>query len=105
MGLVLGGVLVEAASWRWIFFVNVPVGLVLVFATARYVPESRARTSGQTFDLPGATAVTAGLLVVVFGIVQSSTYGWASARTMGLLGLGVILLAAFLLIEARVPPR
>jgi EmrB/QacA subfamily drug resistance transporter len=103
VGLLLGGVLTEAASWRWIFFVNVPVGLVLVFATAWYVPESRARLSGKTFDLPGATAVTAGLLVVVFGIVQSSTYGWVSARTIGLLGLGVVLLATFLLIEARSP--
>ena len=102
VGLLLGGILTEAASWRWIFFVNVPFGIVLVFASVRLIPESRSQ-SARTFDLPGAATVTAGLLVVVFAIVQSGTYGWASARTIVLLGAGIVLLVGFLAIETRSP--
>jgi predicted MFS family arabinose efflux permease len=94
-------VLTELASWRWIFFVNVPVGVALVFATARFVPESRSRLKVRTFDLPGAAAVTGGLLVLVFAVVKSNSYGWASFRTIGLLGVGIVLLAGFLVIESR----
>jgi predicted MFS family arabinose efflux permease len=59
--------------------------------------------AGRTFDLPGAAAVTGGLLVLVFAVVKSSTYGWASVRTIGLLGAGIVLLAGFLAIESRSP--
>jgi MFS family permease len=103
VGLLLGGVLTEVASWRWIFFVNVPIGVALAFATARFVPASRSRLPGRTFDLPGAAAVTGGLLVLVFAVVKSSTYGWASVRTIGLLGVGIVLLTGFLAIESRSP--
>jgi EmrB/QacA subfamily drug resistance transporter len=101
VGLLLGGVLTEVASWRWIFFVNVPVGVLLVMASTRFVPEVRSRETGRTFDLPGAAAVTGGLLVLVFALVKSSSYGWASYRTVGLLGAGVVLLGGFLAIESR----
>ena len=101
IGLLLGGVLTDFASWRWIFFVNVPVGIVLVFASSKFVPESRSRSTGRTFDLPGAAAVTSGLLVLVFAIVKSSSYGWASVRTIGLLGIGLVLLAMFAFVESR----
>jgi EmrB/QacA subfamily drug resistance transporter len=101
IGLLLGGVLTDFASWRWIFFVNVPVGIVLVFATVKFVPESQTRLPGRTFDLPGASTVTSGLLVLVFAVVKSSSYGWSSSRTIGLLALAIVLLATFLLIESR----
>jgi EmrB/QacA subfamily drug resistance transporter len=101
VGLMLGGILTDLASWRWIFFVNVPVGAALAIVTAKYVPESRSQRAHQTFDLPGAVTVTSGLLVVVFAIAQSNTYGWDSARTLGLLVAGFGLLAAFLAIESR----
>jgi EmrB/QacA subfamily drug resistance transporter len=103
VGLLLGGVLVDLASWRWIFFVNVPVGVALAVAAARFVPESRSRLAQWTFDLPGAAAVTGGLLVLVFAVAKSNTYGWGSARTIGLLAVGVVLLAGFIAIESRSP--
>ncbi len=103
MGLLLGGVLTDLASWRWIFFVNVPVGVALVVATVKFVPESRSNVTRRTLDLPGAVSVTAGLLVLVFGIVKSNSYGWGSPRTIGLLAAGVVLLVAFLALERRSP--
>jgi len=103
VGLLLGGVLTDLASWRWIFFVNVPIGGALAVATARFVPESRAEMNHRTFDLPGAVSVTAGLVVLVFAIVKSNTYGWGSPRTIGLLAAGLVLLAGFLAVERRSP--
>ena len=103
VGLLLGGVLTDLASWRWIFFVNVPVGVALAAATARFVPESRSELTNRTFDLPGAVSVTAGLVVLVFAIVKSNSYGWGSTRTIGLLAAGVVLLAGFLAVERRSP--
>jgi EmrB/QacA subfamily drug resistance transporter len=103
VGLLLGGVLTDLASWRWIFFVNVPVGVALAVATVRFVPESRSPLAPRTFDLPGAVSVTAGLVVLVFAIVKSQSYGWGSPRTIGLLAAGVVLLAGFLAIERRSP--
>jgi EmrB/QacA subfamily drug resistance transporter len=92
VGLLLGGILTEYASWRWIFFVNIPVGLLaFVFAT-RFVPESRA-PERRGFDLLGAFSVTAGLIVLVYAIVKVQAYGWISARTIGL--------AAFVVTELR----
>ncbi len=103
VGLLLGGVLTDLASWRWIFFVNVPVGVALAFATARFVPESRSEPEHRTFDLPGAVSVTAGLVLLVFAIVKSNSYGWGSPRTIGLLAAGIVLLAGFLALERRSP--
>jgi EmrB/QacA subfamily drug resistance transporter len=103
VGLLLGGVLTDVASWRWIFFVNVPVGLALTVATVRFVPESRSELAGRTFDLPGAVTVTVGLVVLVFAIVKSQSYGWGSPRTIGLLAVGVVLLAGFLVLERGSP--
>jgi EmrB/QacA subfamily drug resistance transporter len=100
VGLLLGGILTEYASWRWIFFVNIPVGLLaFVFAT-RFVPESRA-PERRGFDLLGAFSVTGGLIVLVYAIVKVQAYGWISARTIGLLAVAVALLAAFVVTELR----
>jgi EmrB/QacA subfamily drug resistance transporter len=101
VGLLLGGVLTDLASWPWIFIVNVPVGAATLALTLRYVPESRANMEHRTFDLAGATAVTAGLVVLVFAIVKAQTYGWGSGKTIGLLAGGVALLALFIAIESR----
>ncbi len=101
VGLLLGGVLTDLASWPWIFIVNVPVGAVALALTLRYVPESRAHMEHRTFDLAGAIAVTGGLVVLVFAIVKAQTYGWGSAKTIGLLAGGVVLLGAFTAIETR----
>ena len=103
VGLLLGGVLTDLGSWRWIFFVNVPIGAALAVATVRFVPESRTDQTHRTFDLLGAASVTAGLLLLVFAIVKSNSYGWGSPRTLGLLGAAVVLLAGFLALESRSP--
>ncbi|MDQ6817882.1 MAG: MFS transporter, partial [Actinomycetota bacterium] len=102
-GLLLGGVLTDLASWRWVFFVNVPVGIATVVLALRFIPESRAQLSHRTFDLTGAASVTAGLVVLVFAIVKGQAYGWGSARTVGLLAAGALLIASFVAIERRSP--
>ena len=101
VGLLLGGVLTEFLSWEWVFFVNVPIGLAVIAAAFRYVPESRADGMPRHFDVAGATTVTAGLLILVYAIVKSIDWGWGSASTLGLLGLSAALLAAFVWIERR----
>jgi EmrB/QacA subfamily drug resistance transporter len=101
VGLLLGGVLTDVASWEWNFFVNVPVGIATLLATIRWVPESRAQMKHRTFDLAGAISVTAGLVVIVFAIVKAQPWGWGSAKTIGLLAAGAALLGLFAVIESR----
>src|SRR3954452_24530053 len=101
LGLLLGGILTDALSWEWIFFVNVPIGVAAVVLSSRYVPESRAPDRPDTFDIAGAVSVTAGLMVLVYAIVKAQPYGWGSAKTFGLAAIALALLAAFVLIEKR----
>ncbi|HEX2426480.1 MAG TPA: MFS transporter [Gaiellaceae bacterium] len=101
VGLVLGGILVEALSWPWIFFVNVPVGIAVFVAALRYVPESRDEHSHKSFDLAGAVTVTGGLIALVYGIVKAQEKGWTSLHTGGFFTLAIVLLGAFLVIESR----
>ncbi|MFN8108755.1 MAG: MFS transporter [Thermoleophilia bacterium] len=100
IGLLLGGILTEYASWRWVFFVNVPVGLITFLLASRRVPESHAQEH-RGFDLAGAVSVTGGLVALVYGIVKAQSFGWGSPKTLGLLGAAVALLAAFVVIERR----
>jgi EmrB/QacA subfamily drug resistance transporter len=101
VGLLLGGVLTDLASWPWIFIVNVPVGLIALALTLRYVPESRAESQHRAFDLAGAITVTSGLVVLVYAIIKAQSYGWGSVRTLGLIAGALVLLTAFVLIERR----
>src|SRR5437588_5519080 len=99
-GVLLGGVLTETLSWSWIFFVNVPVGVVGFLLAPRLLNESRD-TNVKTFDVPGAVLVTGGLVSLVYAITQSGRYGWTSARTLGVFALSVALLVGFVLWERR----
>ncbi len=101
VGLLVGGILTDVASWRWVFFVNVPVGIATVALALRYVGESRLAVARRSFDLAGAFTVTGGLVVLVYTIVKAQAYGWGSARTLGLGAVAVALLVAFVMIERR----
>lgn len=98
IGLVLGGLLTQYASWRWTLLINVPIALAAAFATARVVHESRAEAKSG-YDLPGALLVTAGLLALVYGFTRAETDGWASAVTVSFLAAGAALLAGFVVVE------
>ena len=101
VGLVLGGLLTDTLSWRWVFFINLPIGIAAIAAAIRYIPESRAEKRPDTADVGGAVSVTAGLLLLVFAIVKTQDYGWLSGRTIGLAAVAVALLVAFVVIELR----
>ena len=100
-GLVIGGFLTETLSWRWIFFVNLPIGIAAALLSLRFVPNSRPDDHPETYDTAGAVTVTGGLLVLVFAIVKAQGYGWGSSRTVALFVLAFVLLAAFVVIERR----
>jgi EmrB/QacA subfamily drug resistance transporter len=101
VGLILGGVLTQAFSWPWIFFVNVPVGIVAFVLSLRLVPESRDEAAHRSYDVGGAVTVTGGLMALVYAIVKAETDGWGSATTIGFFIASFVLLAAFIVIELR----
>jgi EmrB/QacA subfamily drug resistance transporter len=101
VGLVLGGFLVQYFSWPWIFYVNVPVGIVAFILSMRLVPESRDLTGHRSYDIAGAVTVTGGLMTLVYAIVDAQSAGWGSAKTIVSFVVAGILLVAFVAIETR----
>jgi EmrB/QacA subfamily drug resistance transporter len=101
IGVLLGGVLTEFAGWEWIFFVNAPIGLGALFLVPRLVRESRADGLARNFDAAGAVTVTASLMLLVYGLTQTTNVGWGSAQTIGVLAASAVLMAVFLGIELR----
>ncbi len=101
-GVLLGGVITDLLSWRWILFINVPIGLLAATFALRYIAETRAAGQRRSFDLAGAITATVGLSVLVLGIVRTDVTGWGSASTLGLLVAGAALLALFVAIEGRI---
>jgi EmrB/QacA subfamily drug resistance transporter len=99
IGLILGGVLTDFLSWRWVLFVNVPIGVALVLA-APYVLSESARNRKQ-FDLRGAITVTAGVGSLVYGFINAATAGWGDTATMLSFAVALVLLTAFLIVEMR----
>jgi EmrB/QacA subfamily drug resistance transporter len=101
VGVLLGGVLTSAFSWPWIFFVNVPIGVAALAVTPVLVSESRAELTYRYFDLAGAATITAGLMLLVYGMTRATQHGWATPATIGLLTASAVLIVSFFLIESR----
>jgi EmrB/QacA subfamily drug resistance transporter len=101
LGVILGGVLSQGPGWRWVFFVNVPVGILAVLAAPRILSESRSEDRSRSYDIPGAVTVTLALVLLVDAMVGTTTYGWGAARTIGELIGAALLLGIFLAIEER----
>jgi EmrB/QacA subfamily drug resistance transporter len=101
VGLIAGGMLTQWVSWRWVLFVNVPIG-VAVIALSRLVLPETPRRSGR-FDLTGALTSTIGMAALVYGFVHAATNGWADTGTVASFTVGVVLLVAFVLTELRAP--
>ncbi|QDQ15423.1 MFS transporter [Streptomyces spectabilis] len=100
-GAILGGVLTDLLSWRWAFFINVPVALAVIVIAPAVIKESKP-TVRPKLDLPGALTVTLGLLALVHGLTQAGEHGWTNAHALTGLAAGVVLLAAFFAVERRV---
>src|SRR5256884_6919685 len=100
-GVLLGGALTSALSWSWIFFINVPVGILVLAISPLLVEESRADLDHRHFDTAGAASITGGLMLLVYALTRASQHGWATAETVGLLAASALLVGAFVVIELR----
>jgi EmrB/QacA subfamily drug resistance transporter len=100
-GVLLGGVLTSGLSWRWVLFVNVPIGVICALLAPRLLQESRSEEENRSFDIPGAATVTAGLALLVYALVDAVNVGWGSSATLLKIAGAVVLLIAFLAIERR----
>jgi len=101
IGVLAGGMLTTWLSWPWIFFVNLPVGVLILAGAPRLLPESRAGLGHRRFDAAGAVTISGALSLLVYAVVTAGSHGWASATTIGLLAAAAALIAAFVMIEAR----
>jgi EmrB/QacA subfamily drug resistance transporter len=101
VGVLLGGILTDQIGWEWIFFLNVPIGLIVILAGQRVLHESRVELGSRSLDIAGAILVTAGLTLLVYGLVTTDTYSWTSSRVLGSLGGAAVLLAGFVAVELR----
>ncbi|MER7008911.1 MFS transporter, partial [Dactylosporangium sp. NPDC000555] len=101
LGVVLSGVLTDLASWRWLFYINVPIVLFALAIVPRLVSESRMEREGHRFDFAGAATAAGGLVAVVYGLLQAVAHPWNSAQVLAPLLGGVLLLAVMVLIESR----
>lgn len=100
-GVLLGGVLTTEFGWRWVLFVNVPIGLLAAVAAPRAIPPDHLPERRAGFDLLGATTITGGLLALVYGVVKAPDNGWSSSTTLGFLAAAAVLILAFIGIELR----
>jgi EmrB/QacA subfamily drug resistance transporter len=101
VGVIISGLLTDGPGWRWVFFINVPVGILLLGLAARLLAKQEPPSRSRRFDAAGATTVTAGLLVLVYALNRGADYGWASPSTLSLFAGATVLLALFVILEAR----
>jgi EmrB/QacA subfamily drug resistance transporter len=100
-GALFGGMLTEWLSWRWIFYINIPIGVVTILVARFALGESRVEADRPSLDILGALTVTGGLMALVYAIAQTDNHAWGSADTLAPLGLAIVLFAAFAVIETR----
>ncbi|HEY0517405.1 MAG TPA: MFS transporter [Solirubrobacteraceae bacterium] len=100
-GVLLGGIITEVLSWRWVLLINPPIAVAAAIVAWRVVAERRRAKPGDSFDLPGALTLTVGQIVLVYGVVEGGLKGWGSFAALGPITLGVLLLIAFVVIETR----
>jgi MFS family permease len=102
LGLLAGGLLTQALSWHWVFFVNLPIGVATFALGQRFIRADQGLGLEQGVDWVGSILVTASLMGFIYAIVQATTYGWVSARVLGVGAVAVLLMAAFVALEARI---
>jgi EmrB/QacA subfamily drug resistance transporter len=100
-GPLVGGVLTEHVNWNWVFFVNVPVGVLAVIVGLRVIRESKDTSHEQRLDLPGLVTSAIGLFALTYALIEANEFGWTSARIVALFAVAVVALAAFVLLESR----
>jgi EmrB/QacA subfamily drug resistance transporter len=100
-GVLLGGIFTQEFGWSWIFFVNVPIGAAVIFASPFVLAPSLPEGQQRGFDVPGAVTVTSSLVLLVFGLVKSTSWGWTSPGTVGVLVASAVLMVLFVIIERR----
>jgi EmrB/QacA subfamily drug resistance transporter len=100
-GVLLGGALTSALNWSWIFFINVPAGIIVLAISPWLLKESRANLGHRRFDFAGAVSITGGLMLLVYAMTRATQHGWATPESIGLLAASALLLVAFVVIEYR----
>jgi EmrB/QacA subfamily drug resistance transporter len=100
-GVIASGLLSDGPGWRWVFLINVPIGVLLIATAAKFIAVDARDRRGRRFDAAGAVTVTGGLLLLVYALNRGADFGWGSGATLGLFAASVVLLSAFVRIEAR----
>jgi len=102
LGLLAGGVITEALSWHWIFFVNLPIGVATIALGSALIPDDRGAGLEHGIDWLGSVLVTVSLMTAVYAIVQATNHGWASSQVLGFGALALVLMGAFVAVESRI---